>query len=131
VESVRALADVLVAALNVRDLAGVQAALQPDAQFRSILGSVDGEIYVGHEGVARYFSDLLDTFESTIWRVLDVEEGTDDRFILTLEIAAKGRVSGAEVTYALPNVLTMRDGLIARDDVYRDRDEARRAAGID
>ena len=96
-----------------------------------ILAGLDGQIYVGHAGIDRYFADLEDTFESTVWRVLDVDEGTEDRFVVTLEISAKGRVSGAVLTYALPNVWAMRDGLIARNYVYRDRAEALRAAGIE
>ena len=111
--SVRQLADRLIAALNVRDIDAVKACVAEDAEFRSVLAGLDGEIYVGHAGIDRYFGDLMDTFESTVWRLLDVEEGTEDRFVLTLEISAKGRVSGAVLTYVLPNVWAIRDGLIA------------------
>jgi ketosteroid isomerase-like protein len=121
----------LVVALNERDSDEVKACVHERAEFRSVLGGVEGEVYFGHQGIDRYFDDLLDSFERVVWCLIDVEEGTEDRYIVSLSVAARGRTSGVEVTFVTPNVWTMRDGLITRNDVFREREDALRAAGIE
>ena len=122
--------DTVFGALNRGDRAALHGAITPDGEFRSHLGAIQGLVYTGYDGIERYLDDLAETFEDVQWDVIGVEEGTGDRILVTVDVVARGRGSGAEVTQRMFNVWTLRDGLIALNEVFLDRAAGVEASGI-
>ena len=54
----------------------------------------------------------------------------DERVLAFVRVSATGRESGIEVEISVAHELTIRDGLLVRFKVYRDRDQALEAAGL-
>jgi ketosteroid isomerase-like protein len=93
-------------------------------------GYPEGEpVFRGREGSAQLFAMLRDAWAE--WR-FEPERFIDagDQVVVFVRVVAKG--SASEVPIELPDahVLTLRDGRLTSSDVYRDRSEALRAAGL-
>jgi ketosteroid isomerase-like protein len=109
------------------DIDGVLAVVHPDAEVRPILGAnVEADVYRGHEGVRRWFEDLHQEWESFETRVSEIEE-RGDRALCRFRIHGRGRASGAAIDGELYHLMELREGLIARLEAFRERDEAVRA----
>jgi ketosteroid isomerase-like protein len=85
---------------------------------------------VGLDATNRWLAEWVEGFEN--WS-LDVEETIDaeDQVITVVRQQANPRSGGPVVEMRFAQVWTFRDGLIARMDMYRDRDEAFEAAGLE
>ena len=59
--------------------------------------------------------------------VLDVG---GDRYVVVVRYGQRGKRSGSDVEQGLACVYTLRDGLVARLDLYPSRDAALAAAGL-
>ena len=57
--------------------------------------------------------------------VLDVDW---DRYVVVVELGGRGKRSGADVAQRMAFLYALRDGLIARTDVFADREAAVAAA---
>jgi ketosteroid isomerase-like protein len=124
-QPVRGFAD----AITRYDVDAALAVCHPEIEFLSVL-AVDGNAYVGHEGVRRYFDDISSAWEE--WRV-DVH-GTalvpDGRVIIEMTMYARGKGSGAPLDEFAGHIWTLKDGRLLRNEVFRNREEAERAAGL-
>ena len=111
------------------DVDAALAVCDPDVEFLSVL-SVDGLAYAGHAGIRRYFDDITSAWEE--WRV-DIH-GTavapDGRVIIEMTMRALGKGSGAPLTEFAAHVWTLRDEKLLRNEPFRDREQAERAAGL-
>jgi ketosteroid isomerase-like protein len=124
-ESVRGFADAITRC--DRD-AGV-AVCDPEVEFISVL-AVSGRAYVGHEGIRQYFSDIVSAWEE--WRV-EVHQTAalpDGRVVIEMTMHARGRGSGAPLSEFAAHIWTLRDGKLLRNQVFREPDQAIRAAGL-
>jgi ketosteroid isomerase-like protein len=85
-------------------------------------------MYHGFEGVGRFWSEVQEVWE--LWQT-DAEELVDagDQVVALVRSRGRGRGSGVEVEDQSANVWTIRAGKVIRYRLYRDRDEALRAAG--
>jgi ketosteroid isomerase-like protein len=85
---------------------------------------------VGLDATNRWLAEWVEGFEN--WS-LDVEETIDaeNHVITVVRQHANPRSGGPVVEMRFAQVWTFRDGLIARMDMYRDRDEAFEAAGLE
>ena len=110
-------------------MAELEASLDPDIEFVSIIGSaVEGSPYLGPDGVKQWFNNLLGTTEHVRWtdrqtRVLD------DRtilFLATFEI--QGAASGAKVTTEVGTVFEIEEGRVRRAQTYGSHRDAAAAA---
>jgi ketosteroid isomerase-like protein len=54
----------------------------------------------------------------------------DDEVLAFVGVTARGRASGAGVSYGHGQLWTLRDGLVVRMRVFGDREAALRAAGL-
>jgi ketosteroid isomerase-like protein len=92
-------------------------------------GWPEDQQYVGREGFERFVRNWVKPFED--WQ-LEVDEliETGDKVVCTLRQRGIVKGSGVEVTMALANVWTFRDGKIVRVQLYADADEAFEAVGI-
>jgi len=53
-----------------------------------------------------------------------------DRVVVPLQFGGEARYTGIEVKFAVVHVVTIRDGKVARLDIYMTRAEALEAAGL-
>jgi len=117
------------AAITRCDADAALAVCDPEIEFLSVL-AVDGRAYVGHEGIRRYFDDITSAWEE--WRV-DVH-GTavapDGRVVIEMTMHARGKGSGAPLAEFAAHIWTLRDGKLLRNQPFRERDRAARAAGL-
>jgi|SRR5215208_3660568 len=117
------------AAITECDLDAALAVCDPEIVFLSVL-AVDGRAYVGHEGIRRYFDDITSAWEE--WRV-DVH-GTaaapDGRVVVEMTMHARGKGSGAPLAEFAAHIWTLRNGKLLRNQPFREREQAVRAAGL-
>jgi ketosteroid isomerase-like protein len=111
------------------DVDAALAVCHPEIEFTSVLG-VDGNAYVGHGGIRRYFDDISSAWEE--WRV-DVHRTAlvpDGRVIIEMTMYARGKGSGAPLADFAAHIWTLKDGRLLRNELFRDPTEAERAAGL-
>jgi ketosteroid isomerase-like protein len=92
-------------------------------------GGIRPAICVGVDETNAWLAEWLEGFEH--WSV-DVEEvfDTEDRVVAIVRQRASPKHGGPEVEMRVAQVWTFRDGLLARMEMYADRDEALKAAGL-
>jgi uncharacterized protein len=83
----------------------------------------------GHEGIVRFITAQAETFDEMQVEVLDLIDA-DDRVVVPIRFGGKARHTRLDVTFAVVHVLTVRDGRIARLDMFADKAEALEAAGL-
>jgi ketosteroid isomerase-like protein len=83
----------------------------------------------GREGFLRFLAGQTEGFEAM---ALDLEEFIDagDKVVIPLQFGGRARHTGIEVRFAVVHVVTVRDGKLARLDIYSSRAEALEAAGL-
>jgi ketosteroid isomerase-like protein len=123
-EPVRGFAD----AITRDDVDAALAVCHPEIEFTSML-AVSGRAYLGHQGVREYFDDVRAAWDE--WRVdvHSVAAAPDGRVAIVMTMHARGRESGAALSELAAHVWTVSDGLLLRNELYRDPDEALRAVG--
>ena len=92
--------------------------------------AVDPGVYRGVDAVGEWFGSWFRTFASN-YRMEFVELlPVNDAVVATVDHRGVGRRSGAEVTTRYYNVYPIRENLIVRLAVFRERSEALKAAGL-
>lgn len=123
-EAVRGFAD----AIHRCDLEAALEVCHPDIEFLSML-AVDGQPYVGHHGIRRYFEDIDSAWEE--WRV-DVHSigpAPEGRVIIQMTMYARGKSSGAPLADYAAHLWTLKDGKLLHNQPFRNREDANRARG--
>jgi ketosteroid isomerase-like protein len=90
----------------------------------------DGGEYHGIEGLTAAWRDFLaawEDFRITTDRVMAGEAGV---YVLLIGLNARGKGSGVTIDAEVANVVRMRDGRIARLEMFWDREAALAAAGV-
>jgi ketosteroid isomerase-like protein len=100
-----------------------------DVEFRPLLANIEGEVYRGHEGIQRWFSQFTDTFEAFTIEVGELEE-LDDHVLVAGRIHARGRGSGTPIDQPSVWLITMRDRKATHIQIFDARDKALQAAGL-
>jgi ketosteroid isomerase-like protein len=85
--------------------------------------------FTGREAVGQWFADWLMTFEPGYHFVIDEARDLGDAVFLTATHHGRGRASGAEVHGQTGYLYWVRDGKVARVELYRSGAEALEAAG--
>jgi ketosteroid isomerase-like protein len=115
-------------AITRRDPEAAVALCDPDVEFLSMLG-VSGRRYLGHEGIRQYFRDVESAWEEWRVEVHRTVPAADGRVAIVMTMHVRGRESGAELSERTGHVWTVRDGLLLRNELFRDPDEALREVG--
>ncbi|MGH2922622.1 MAG: nuclear transport factor 2 family protein [Solirubrobacterales bacterium] len=92
-------------------------------------GTVTARSLRGMSGYVEGFREWFSSWES--WEVVAedfIESG--DKVLVVLEVTGRSR-SDVEISQRAANVLTFRDGRVARVEIHLDLDAARRAAGVE
>jgi ketosteroid isomerase-like protein len=90
----------------------------------------DGGEYHGIDGLTAAWRDFLaawEDFRITTDRVMAGEAGV---YVLLIRLNARGKGSGVTIDAEVANVVRMRDGRIARLEMFWDREAALAAAGV-
>jgi ketosteroid isomerase-like protein len=116
-------------AITRYDLDAALEVCHPDIEFLSVL-AVDGLAYVGHEGIRRYFNDIVSAWDEWAVDVHSVDSLPDGRVVIEMTMRARGRESGAPLANFAAHIWTIKDGRLLRNEPFRDREEALRAAGL-
>ena len=89
----------------------------------------DGGEYHGLEGLGAAWRDFLAAWEGFRIHTERVVAGDPGVYVLLIRLLARGKGSGVTTDAEVANVVTMRDGRIARLEMHWDRDAALAAAG--
>ena len=119
------------AAVNERDFPRAMSHYTDDVQLIVDRDAfLEGGTFRGREAVGRWFGDWFATFEPG-YR-FDVEEARDLGGIVFLSATheGRGRASGARVRGQTGYLYTVRDGKVARVELYASRAAALEAAGV-
>ena len=102
-----------------------------EVEFQPGLQTLDlGGTYHGHAGLVEGLSKLfevLDASEAEPAYVLDL----GDRFLNLVFTRGRGRASGVPLEQKVAQLLTAREGLVAREQSFFSWEEGMRAAGLD
>jgi ketosteroid isomerase-like protein len=90
---------------------------------------LDAGAYVGREQVMTFLGEWFETFEG-LGADIEEELEQDDRALVCLRTHGRGRSSDVEVEMRRWWAYWFRAGVVARIEIYADRDEAITAAGI-
>ena len=102
----------------------------PSCEYIRVTAALEPQTYRGHDGIRRYFSDMVDDWGE--WRA-EAEEVIDagpDTVLATMRFRATGKHSGAPIEARLGVVFVLSDGKLLRGHTYQSRDEALEAVGL-
>ena len=93
-------------------------------------GWTEQQVYEGAEGAQSFFAEWTTAWDD--WTI-EVEELHDagTRVVAVLRQRGRSKVSGIPLDQPLAQVWTLRDGMLARANMYSDRREALEAAGLE
>lgn len=117
-------------AFNRGDLDAMVADIAPDAEYVST-GTIPGfaGAYRGHEGLRRFLSWFREEFDEPHIEVHEIIEA-GDRLLVSLTMRGRGKQSGADVSWHVWHVVTVRDGRFVRGQGFTSSAEALQAVGL-
>lgn len=120
-------------AVAARDSEAIFALLSEDVEFVTVDSPLDlDDVYRGHEGMRQFFRDWRGVWEPDGYELEMTEAGVNgDRVYVAARERARLKGSGAQVEQRWFQVLTVRDGLIVRWQIFLDPETARAAAGLE
>jgi ketosteroid isomerase-like protein len=96
----------------------------PELEFVSLVGQVEGRSYRGHEGMRRFVADLSEAWD--VWRPeAEHFESAGDLVLATGRTHLRGKGSGVEIEFEWGQVFRLRDRKVLWSRIYADRAEAR------
>ena len=120
-------------ALNARDRAALAQITREDAEWRPALtagGHLEGAVYRGVDGIARYFADLDAEFDNTDVKVERLEPIEGDRVFFSGRVHAQGKASGINLDAPIWAVWELRDRKIQRGIAFLNEADALEAVGL-
>ena len=117
-------------AANRDDVDNAVADFAPDCEYVPSGKFPTDEVYRGPEGFKRFIAWLTDAFDEVH---LDTHEliASDDKVFVHQTNSGRGKMSGAEASWELWLVWTLREGKIVRGQAFTTREEALEAAGLE
>jgi ketosteroid isomerase-like protein len=115
---------------NQRDWHAAAACWSDDVELVVAFDSPDAGTYRRKEPVGRWFRDWLARFAPGYEMTIEECTANQERTLTTLRHRGVGRMSGVPVEGLFHCMMCVRDGLITRIEIYRDRNPALRAAGL-
>jgi ketosteroid isomerase-like protein len=104
--------------------------LHPDAVFHSAITNVVGETIKGREQIVAVFDRWEEEWSSIYWEIDELIPAGDHHVVSLHRVIATGRASGIVSVRDLAGLLEVRDGLVVKQWIYLDRNEALEAAGL-
>ena len=117
------------AAVNERDWGRAMDAYAEDAVLVVADSFIDPGTFEGREAVGKWFGAWFSTFEPGYEFKLEELRMIGDRVFLDASHHGRGKGSGAEVSGRMGYLYDVRDGKVARVELFRSPEEALAAAG--
>jgi ketosteroid isomerase-like protein len=111
-------------ALNRRDVEGMLVPLRPDVRLEPLRAVLEGSVYEGHDGLRKWFADMLEDWEDWVIRVDGMEAVDEEHVVVEAHMHARGRGSGVVMDAAAAWLCEVQDGKVARVRFYKDRETA-------
>jgi ketosteroid isomerase-like protein len=86
-------------------------------------------VYRGHEGIRRFYDDVVEAWEYYRWNVEDALTAKD-AVVAMLHCLGHGRGSGLDIDWRVAWIWTVREGRATSLRFYRDRERALEAVGL-
>ena len=97
-------------------------ARHPEDVTRRTAHGIDGFIEVWHV--------FLDAWQTWVYTAKEFIEVDEDRILVLLDIRGRSRTHGVEIPIEAANIVTFRDGKLARLELFTSHPAAYRAAGL-
>lgn len=118
-----------ISAFNGREIDTFATLTTPDFQWSPSMVAIEGETFLGHEGIVTYFGRLSDSWE-TFHVHPDRFRDSTDVVVMLGRLEGRGKSSGVPVDSSLGMVFDFRDRLISRIRGYLNHAEALEVAGL-
>ncbi len=100
-----------------------------DAEF--VVAGPEPRSYFGKDGVREGWFDFLSAWENFRTEAEEIIEGPNPGvYVVLVRLTARGRESSVPIDAEAANTVVMRDGKIARFEMFWDRGDALEAAGL-
>jgi ketosteroid isomerase-like protein len=123
--SVRVFSD----AVTAGDVETAVAVCHPEIEFMSVL-AVSGRRYLGHAGIREYFEDVASAWAEWRVEVHEIVPGADGRVAIVMSMHVRGKESGAILSERTDHIWTLEDGLLLRNEPFREPGAALRELGV-
>jgi ketosteroid isomerase-like protein len=111
-------------ALQRRDVEGMLPVCDPELEFISLIGAVEGRSSHGHEGMRMFVADLSQAWD--VWQpVAEHFESAGDAVLAIGQTHLRGKGSGVEIEISWGQVFRFRNGKVLWSRIYSDRADAR------
>ena len=96
----------------------------PEIEFVSLVGQVEGHVYRGHDGMRKMVADMAEAWD--IWEPVPEHFETAGDIVLAIGASTlRGKGSGLDIEARWGQVFRFRDGKLVWSQMYSDPDEAR------
>jgi ketosteroid isomerase-like protein len=114
-----------------RDLEAALDCVRAEMEFdwSASMGPFKGT-YKGHDGLARFWTEMLDAFEQFSPEMVEVIECGPEELITVDVVRARGSGSGVEIEARGAMLWTIREGKIARGKMFQTKQEAIEAVDL-
>jgi ketosteroid isomerase-like protein len=113
------------------DFASAMAAYSDDVVLvvpDNVVAAKSGTI-TGRDAVGEWFADWFRSFAKGYRFTIETMQDAGERVVLSARHSGSGRASGVPMDWSIAYVFTIREGRIARLELYEDLDSALAAAG--
>jgi ketosteroid isomerase-like protein len=117
------------AALNEGDAERALAYMHPEAELHTDPADPTSDSYYGLGEFQRGIALWQQEWRSMRYEIAKTTQGSD-RVLMTIRLHGIGKRSGAEIDREIFHVWTIRDAKAQRCEVYSDRSQAIKAAGL-
>ena len=114
---------------NRRELADAVEAFDPDAEWIPYLTALEEKSYRGRDQIEAMWMEVLRNFPDFRIELMELVTARGDTVVLEVEFQGMGRASGADTRTTVFQVVSFREGRVARVEGFRDRREALEAVG--
>jgi ketosteroid isomerase-like protein len=101
----------------------------PDIEWQDV-GSLDTRAVVGKDAVRAYFETVMEPWEDVRREPEEITDLGGDQVLALIHLTARGKGSGIKVGARQADLLTIREGKLARWAAYPERSRALEAAGL-
>jgi len=119
------------AAFSDFDLDGGLALVREDAEVIPFGAAMDGRRYVGHEQIRLWFEQEIQPSWEWFQTIPEEYQVVECRLLVYGHWRARGRESGIDLDIPATWVVKVTDGKVGSWQTFTDRDEARRAVGLE